>query len=270
MNRRSGRSLRASANALRRRSSSPFRVEPATTTFSPSPSPRLRLKSRSSPSEKTGSRTSDFRLPATSSFAGSIPSRSSLSRSSSVWTRKRVDVPEDAPGDRPDVLVDLEGMLGDPPVDQEDLQPTVGRLADEVRPELGFRQDKGAGAHGPEDPVDDAPEIEGDEEDPVRLDELFPGHLDPGMGERGEDDVPLGMPALELPDEVLERNDLAHRDRVDPDRFPALRPALQAQGEALAEMDAVLFQDLHPERIEGEIEGERNGQGERIDQVHGP
>ena len=44
----------------------------------------------------------------------------------------------------------------------------------------------------------------------------------------------------------------------------------EAQGEAFAEMDAVLLEDLHPERVIGQIEGEGDGQGERIDQVHGP
>ncbi len=97
--------------------------------------------------------------------------------------QEQVHVPEDLPRERAQVAIFFKRSLGDPAVDEEDLLALPLDLPEEVRPELGLRQDENIRPESFEDPSHGAPEIEGDEEYRVRFLELLPGDADARVGE---------------------------------------------------------------------------------------
>ena len=191
--------------------------------------------------------------------------------SRSVWTRNRVTAAQNAADERPQLPHPGRGPGRDTAVDDQDGKPPPARrLPQKAGPELGLGQDQAGRVEAAKDAPDAEPEVQGDEEEQIRRAELLPGHPVAGLGQHGDGQSPLGMAGLDLGRQALQRQDLAHRDGMDPEKRPVRRAGRKPAPEPLGEAEGLAALEAELDGVGGKEDRQGQQQKERIQGVHGP
>lgn len=81
-------------------------------------------------------------------------------------------------------------------------------------------------------------------------------------------DDPIRMLLSELEDQILERKDLADRDRVNPTGLLRGGDGWQSKSQTFFKVKAYSFQEAHFHIIKGKIKTHSHEQQERIEKIH--
>jgi hypothetical protein len=76
------------------------------------------------------------------------------------------------------------------------------------------------------------------------------------------------MPDPELMDQALKREDLPHRDRMDPKEGPPPSPDGKPDSQTLGQMQALAFSEAEPDEIKGNDGGQSKPEQHGIKKIH--
>ncbi len=190
------------------------------------------------------------------------------SRSASVWlcastaadpAEEWLPQPSQTPVARP-------GAVGDAGIDHGHGNSAAEAAAEQVGPELGFRQDEQARLEGVEISANGPGQVERAIEDAVGA-EALAGQLLAGAGGGGDEQVKLREGAVQLANQAADGQHLAHGDGMEPDdgRWPFRSRNGGNPAQAFGQPLAVLVRGGHPPQPPGGAGHQGRKQGEVVE-----